>query len=215
MVTQQTAESMAQKATCTQCGKRRHHKGARPFIYQTLFGTLHLENVRLFHCACQPPPTRTFSPLADLLPERTALERLYLETEFVSLMSYGLTVKLLEEVLPLDGVLNTTTMRNHLQAVAQRSEAELGDEQPMFVEGCERDWEALPRPDWPLTVGVDGGYVHACEKKAQHEGWFEVMAGKSITAEGASKCFGFVQCYDQKPKRRLFELLKSQGMQMN
>ena len=30
-----------------------------------------------------------------------------------------------------------------------------------------------------------------------------------------SRCFGFVQTYDEKPKRRLFELLKGQGMQMN
>jgi hypothetical protein len=116
-------------------------------------------------------------------------------------MSYGLTVRLLEEVLPLDGTLNMTTMRNHLQAVAQRCEDELGAEQMMFVEGCERDWEELPQPDLPLTVGIDAGYVHACEKKGRHEGWFEVMVGKRITAEGASKCFGFVQCYDQKPKR--------------
>jgi hypothetical protein len=31
----------------------------------------------------------------------------------------------------------------------------------------------------------------------------------------SSKCFGFVSRYDNKPKRRLFEMLKSQGMQMN
>ncbi len=29
------------------------------------------------------------------------------------------------------------------------------------------------------------------------------------------KCFSFVNTYDQKPKRRLYELLKSQGLQMN
>ena len=31
----------------------------------------------------------------------------------------------------------------------------------------------------------------------------------------SSKCFGFVQSYDDTPKRRLFELRKSQGMQEN
>ena len=31
----------------------------------------------------------------------------------------------------------------------------------------------------------------------------------------SSKCFGFVSRYDNKPKRRLFEMLKCQGMQMN
>ena len=33
--------------------------------------------------------------------------------------------------------------------------------------------------------------------------------------DGTSKCFGLVNGYDEKPKRRLFEVLKSQGMQMN
>jgi hypothetical protein len=214
MVTQQTEAYLAQHATCAQCGKHCHRKGTRPIVYRTLFGTLRLPNERLFHCPCQPHSTQTFSPLADLLPERTAPERLYFEAKFASLMSYGLTIKLLEEILPLDG-LNTTSVRHHLQAVAQRCEDELGDEQTMFVEGCERDWEELPRPDLPLTVGIDGGYVHSCEQPTRREGWFEVIVGKSITAEGTAKCFGFVQGCDQKPKRRLFELLTSQGMQMN
>jgi len=42
-----------------------------------------------------------------------------------------------------------------------------------------------------------------------------VIAGKSMTAEGAAKCFAFVHRYDTKPKRRVFEVLESQGMQMN
>ena len=87
MVTQQTEAYLAQHATCAQCGKHCHRKGTRPIVYRTLFGTLRLPNDRLFHCPCQPHPTRTFSPLADLLPERPALERLYLETKFASLMS--------------------------------------------------------------------------------------------------------------------------------
>jgi hypothetical protein len=31
----------------------------------------------------------------------------------------------------------------------------------------------------------------------------------------SAKCFGFVQTYDEKPRRRLWELMKSQGMQEN
>ena len=49
------------------------------------------------------------------------------------------------------------------------------------------------------------------------------VAGKSILAfrrgeeqpNPSIKCFAFVQTYDEKPKRRLFELLQSQGLQMN
>jgi hypothetical protein len=66
-----------------------------------------------------------------------------------------------------------------------------------------------------LTVGLDGGYVHASDQKSRTEGWFEVIAGKSVQTEGGAKVFAFVNKYDTKPKRRLYEVLKSQGLQMN
>lgn len=85
----------------------------------------------------------------------------------------------------------------------------------MFIDGCQRDWEKLPPPEGRITVGIDGGYVHARDEKNRKAGSFEVIVGETITADGAKKCFGFVNGYDQKPKRRLFETLKSQGLQMN
>jgi len=42
-----------------------------------------------------------------------------------------------------------------------------------------------------------------------------VIAGKSMPEEGPAKCFAFVQTIDTKPKRRLFEVLRGQGMQAN
>ena len=64
-------------------------------------------------------------------------------------------------------------------------------------------------------MGLDGGFVHAKGQKSRGEGWFEVIAGKSVPEDGAAKCFAYVQTYDPKPKRRLFEVLKSQGLQAN
>jgi len=98
-------------------------------------------------------------------------------------------------------------------------EAELGEEKPVFFEGSEDDWEQQPTPDGPMTVGIDGGFVRAAHKA----GFFEVIAGKSIIEfrrndeepKPSSKCFSFVQTFDAKPRRRLWELLKSQGMAEN
>ena len=45
------------------------------------------------------------------------------------------------------------------------------------------------------------------------EGAFRVTG--LVTDDGASKRFAFVNNYDEKPKRRVFEVLKSQGMQSN
>jgi hypothetical protein len=202
---------------CPDCGHARRHKDARTITLRTLFGRLRMQSPRWHHCPCRPQPTKTFSPLAEILPERSTPELLYLEAKFASLVSYGLSAKLLGELLPLGRRLHATSIRRHTHKTAERLEGELGPERSMFIDGCQRDWEALPRPEMPLTVGLDGGYVHACEQPSRREGWFEAIAGKSIPAENerGAKCFAFVQTYDTKPKRRLHELLKAQGMQPN
>ncbi len=81
VVTRQVAETAAQQAICSHCGQPRAHKGAHTIVVRSLFGTLRLPSPRLVHCPCQPQPTRTFSPLAALLPERTTPELLYLEAK--------------------------------------------------------------------------------------------------------------------------------------
>ncbi len=107
------------------------------------------------------------------------------------------------------------TVLRDVQQVAERVEEELGEERPVCIEGCPRDWEQLPEPEGPLTVGIDGAYVHARDISSQQAGWFEVIVGKRVPTGGTAKCFGIVHRYDTKPKRRLFEVLKSQGMQAN
>jgi hypothetical protein len=69
-------------------------------------------------------------------------------------------------------------------------------------------------------VGIDGGYVRDWDAKKHN---FEVIVGKSTLAftrdedeeTPSSKRFGFVQTCDPKPKRRLYEVLQSQGFQLN
>ena len=215
VVTQQVADYLEQQRCCSQCGTKRSRKGQHEIVLRSLFGKLSLTSPRFYSCQCKPQAKESSSPLTELLRERTAPELLYLEAKFASLMSYGLTVDLLTEVLPIGRQINTTGVRRQLQRVAERTESELGEEQFSFIEGCQRDWDRLPPPGPPLTVGLDGGYVHAREQRSRMEGWFEVIAGKSIASEGEAKCFAFVNTYDAKPKRRLFELLKSQGLAMN
>lgn len=212
---EQVRSCLQARVACPHCGRPRRHKDARTITLRTLFGRLRLPSPRWRRCPCRPQPRKTFSPLAEILPERTTPELLYLESKFAGLVSYGLSARLLGEVLPLGRRLHATSIRRHTQDTAERLEAELGAEQAMFINGCQRDWEQLPRPDMPLTVGLDGGYVHACEQRTRREGWFEVIAGKSVPTDGPAKCFGYVQTYDTKPKRRLYELLKTQGIQAN
>jgi len=62
----------------------------------------------------------TFSPLAELLPNRTAPELLYLDAKWCSLLSFGVSCDLLAEVLPLGDELNTMTLRNNLHRVTEQ-----------------------------------------------------------------------------------------------
>jgi hypothetical protein len=215
MVHEQIRAALAAQAACTGCGSAHRHKDSRDIVVRSLFGTLRLPSPRWWHCSCTDHKTATFSPLAALLPTRTTPELLYLEAKFAGLASYGTSARLLAEVLPLGRPLHATAVRLHTQAVAQRLESELGEEQPSFIDTCQRDLEELPRPDLPLVVGLDGGYVHSAAQTSRADGWFEVIAGKAIPHDGKPACFAYVQTYDTKPKRRLFEVLKSQGMQAN
>jgi hypothetical protein len=220
LVEQQTAAFVAAHAQCDHCGKSLGIKGYHTRTFRTLFGTVTLTSPRLYHCRCQCRKSTTFRPLNALLTDSVAPELLFMETKWASLVSYGLTAQALKDFLPVDATLNATTVQNHTLKVAERCEAELGEEQWSFVDGCPRDWGNLPIPDGPLTVGIDGGYVRDWDEKKRQ---FEVIVGKSILAFTredtedipSGKCFGFVQTFDTKPKRRLFEVLTSQGLQMN
>jgi hypothetical protein len=216
MTAGQVAEFVARQERCPSCGQVRPRKGRHEIVYRTPFGKLRLDSPRLYACPCQEAaPRASTSPLAERLPERTAPELAYLEAKFASLMSYGLTAELLAEILPLGAELNTTMIRRHVRDVAERLEGELGAERPHFIEGCQRDWNQLPRPDPPLTVGLDGGYVHARYPRSRTEGSFEVIVGKVLKEGGDPTCFAFVPNVDTRPKRRLFEALRSQDLQMN
>ena len=208
LIDEQARACLAKQVACPDRGRPRAHKDTKRITLRTLFGTVRVASPRWLQCTCQPHPTRTCCPLAAALPERTTPELLYPERKFAGLVSYGQSAHLLAATLPLGRTLHASAVRRHALATAQRLEGELGPEQPMFAEGCQRDWEALPRPDLPLTVGLDGGYVHSSQQRSRRDGWFEVMAGKSMQAEGPAKCFGLVQTDDTKPKRRLFEVLR-------
>jgi hypothetical protein len=220
MVEQQLTAYLKSQRPCGYCGRVQRSKGSHTTQVRTVFGTTSVQSPRLYRCPCQPHPTETFSPLAALLPEHLTPELLFLETKWAALVSYGVTAELLQEVLPIDDTLAPCTIREHVFTVAERLEQALGEEQWSFIDSCPAEWSRLPSPNGPLTVGLDGGYVRAQGTR----GWFEVIAGKSLLAftrgeeseaPVSSKCFAFVQTFDQKPKRRLFEVLQSQGHQLN
>jgi hypothetical protein len=89
----------------------------------------------------------------------------------------------------------------------------VGEERQQFVEtGKDIRAEGIPSAKQPFTVGFDGAWVHAVRRPERKEAWFEIIVGKS-DATGEGKYLAFVHNYDQKPKRRLYEILKSHGLE--
>jgi hypothetical protein len=207
-------------STCSDCGALLKRKAHASRSFRTLFGTVKLDSPRLEHCDCTRHQTSSFRPLSALLTESVAPELLSMEAKWSSLVSYGMSLEALKDFLPLDVTLDVKTVRYDTLKVAKRLEAAVGDEQQRFMAGSPSAWDLLPRPEGSFKVGIDGGYVRNwCAKKHN----FEVIVGKSTLSfredeeakAPSSKRFGFVQTLDTKPKRRLYEVLHSQGLQMN
>jgi hypothetical protein len=84
VVEQQAAEFIAQQRACSHCGHERSCKGRHHIVFRTPFGKLRLESPRLYHCQCESDDRTSFSPLAELLQERSSPELIYLETKFAA-----------------------------------------------------------------------------------------------------------------------------------
>ncbi len=221
LLQQQLTAFLDTHATCPDCGTPLKLKAHGSRSFRTLFGTFQFHSPRFDHCDCKQRETMSFRPLSILLTEPVAPELLYMEAKWSSLVSYGLSLDALKDFLPIDLSLDVKTVRYDTLKVAKRLEAELGENQANFVEGEPSDWELLPPPESSFKVGIDGGYVRNWVDK-KHK--FEVIVGKSIRrfdgdqaeVEAPSlKRFGFVQTLDTKSKRRLYEVLQSQNLQMN
>jgi hypothetical protein len=198
---------------CEACGERRGSKGRYPVTFMTLYGDVELASPRLLRCPCQSADSpATVSPLRDLIPDHVAPERLYLEARWSSLVPYAAAAGLLADILPMESGANAKTVREHALRVAERAEAELEEEQFSFIDGCPADWQKLPIPEGRIVVGLDGGYIRNWEDKKSN---FEVIVGRSLPEDRDARYVGLAHGYDSKPKRRLFDVLKSQGLQAN
>ena len=182
----------ASKSVCHSCRHRLRKKGTHAIRYRSVFGDISVNSPRYYRYGCKGHRPKTFSPLTELLPGHTAPELLWLETRWASLVSFGVSVDLLKDVLPVGESLSAETVRNHLHKTARRMEDELADEQVFFIETCPRDRVSMPLPEGRITVGIDGGYVRSQEKEQPH---FEVMVAKSMPADRPNRYLGLVHTH--------------------
>lgn len=214
LLSHQVSEYVHHQQLCPNCSKLRACKGHHEITYRSVFGKIKLKSPRFYNCSCEKSSSQhSFSPLAQLLTEHTSTELLYLETKFASLLPYGVTVDLLQDILPLDSQLNTTTVRRQTYKVTEKLESEIAEEKIFYM--SKEDWPVVPEVKGaePIVVGLDGAYVHSKHKQGRRDSCFEVIVGKSLAEGRPTKCFGFVNSYEKKPQRKIFEVLKSQGLE--
>lgn len=128
MTARQVAEELDRRRKCPGCGQRYHSKSSGTTTVHTLFGLVAVPNPRWSRCACQTNGPNTFRPTSAWLTRHTSPELLYLETRWASLIPFAKVADLLKEVLPVAPSTNHETVREHLQATAERMEQELGEE---------------------------------------------------------------------------------------
>jgi hypothetical protein len=211
IILNQATKHIESKRACEICHKNQAIKGYHTLHYRTLFGMVNLQSPRLFHCKCHDSKTKTFSPLSHWLDNKNDAELQYIETKWASLISFEQTARLLKEVLPVSDTENAATIRNHLHRVAKKQEKEL-EGTPEYISACQNELDKLPKPGKPITIGIDGGYLKSWKNKNNN---FEIIAGKTFSKTQSPKQFGFIQAYDDHPRRRLMHLLMDQGIQAN
>jgi hypothetical protein len=211
----QATEAIARLSVCPKCGFQPARKGHHRLAYRSVFGRLSIDSPRFSRCRYSGSGRRSVSPLANCLRKRTSPELQYLQAKFAALMSYGLTVQVLEEMLPLGHVLAATTIRRHVATLSRRLETTnaeaIAGQRPECADlpasGCD-----IPQCSSVRAVGIDGGYIRLAGHSSRQDGWFEVIVGKSLRDDRRGHSFANVHKLEHKPVDRMLAFLSREGV---
>ena len=127
-------------------------------------------------------------------------------------MSYGLTVAVLGEVLPLKNVLAVTSVRRWMNGTSCRIEADLKHDSVRTADEFKIPRPYVPEPSPVKAIGVDGGYVRLAGHKSRSDGWFEVIVGKRQRTDRKGACFAYVHRLAPDPGRRIERFFTHEGI---
>jgi len=208
IIAEQISKFLKLHRCCEICKASLKTKDNRTIKYRTLYGTMDVQNPRYYLCKCQRTTKQVVAPLSNLFEDHNAPELRYLEAKWSSLVSYGLTVDLLKDSFPIDEKLSIETVRKNTLNVAKKINELLDKEQHIYATPyVKANPEAFHNES--AVIGLDGGYLRSWSNKKTN---FELIVGKSIPNKGESRVLGLVSSEDEKPKRRLHEMLQSQGI---
>ena len=137
---------------CPECLTLRRRRDCRTRTLQTLFGTVELDAPRISICPCSNEMgfvDLSFSPLAQLLPDRCTSELRCIQADLGARHSFREAAQLLSTLLPCSPT-NHATIRNRTHRVAAEIEAK-PPEAPNDV----------PAANDEIVVMIDGAHIRA------------------------------------------------------
>lgn len=183
-----------QHANCKKFLAPLKRKDVRPIVYRTVFGKYLVGNERFFACdRCEDQGKKSFSPLANALLTHTHPQLDYLQARSTSLIPFGQSLRLLEDVLPIEGAVSLTNMKIKASQIEQHIEAECvaqvgGVRQTETSEATTREGDRISPS---IVVGVDAGYIRSNAAKDEGPRRFGVNAAKTVEID--SRCHAYVQ----------------------
>jgi len=137
---------------CRECLTLRRQRDCRTRTLQTLFGTVEVDAPRISICPCSNEMgfvDLSFSPLADLLPDRCTPELRRVQADLGARHSFREAAQLLSTLLPCSPA-NHATIRNRTHRIAAEIEAKAPE--------APRDVPAL---NDEIVVMIDGAHIRA------------------------------------------------------
>jgi hypothetical protein len=195
VATAQADEIIAWNCLCGQCGEPLPRKDSAAIVYRTAFGKLRLDSPRHYStCICGhcERESASFNPLAEMLTERSHPELVYLQTRWAATVSYERASALLADVLPIDAVPRSSSIKNQVRKVGvQIDKAALHNAEDFF------NSVPLRFPDPPVeqprhAPQLDAGYIRAVPAKCHGRRSFVVIAARLRNPDGPSASIAYV-----------------------
>jgi hypothetical protein len=214
IVQDQVAEYVTCARVCPDCMALRHLRDQRTRTLQTLFGTVEVAAPRIRLCSCAHTfgmADMSFSPLADVLPDRCTAELCKLHAELGARHSFREAGRLLETFVPCSPP-NHTSVRNRLHRVSSKIEAvEAVDVEavtPLLPEVQPRRRRSKRAE---IVVMIDGAHLRAVPSlNSRH---VDATVGKVETAGRPPRRFALAPAGTEQPAQAVTAALLAQGWQ--
>ena len=207
MVETQINEKIACMRVCTRCLRSQPIRDRRTRTLQTLFGTIQVAAPRIRLCACidkAPFEEVSFSPLADLLPDRCMPELRRLQAELGARHSFREAARILATFLPCS-LPSHASVRNRLHRVAKALEDAETDPARSSPGSHSREEDAGEG----IVVLIDGAHIRAAPgHQIRH---LDITVGKVEAPGMRSRRFALAPLGADRPLAQVRAALTDQG----